>query len=98
AHPDFFYISGAILGAEPPEAAFHKVHRAARPIIGLANSQSQQAHSQNSGRPFIPSRAVPPSNSLEPGKSNLQWQPDHTSGGITVPAGGKYRSPSSAPP
>ena len=97
ANPDFLHISGAILRAKPPESAFDKVHRAARPVIGAANSQPQQAHSQNCGRPFIPSRAVTPSNSLEPGEGDVLRQPDHTSGGSTVPAGGKYRSPISPP-
>ena len=97
ANPDSLRVNCAILRAKPPETAFDKVHRATRPVIGPANSQPQQAHSQNRGRPFIPSRAVPPSNSLEPGERNVQRQPDHTSGGMTTPLGGKYRSPISLP-
>ena len=89
ANPDFLRVSCAILGAKPLEAAFDKIHRASRPVIGLANSQPQQAHSQNRGRPFIPARAIPPSNSLEPGERNVQRKADHTSGGMTAPAGGK---------
>ncbi len=45
ANPDSLRVNCAILGAQPPEIAFEKVHRATRPVIGPANSQSQQAHS-----------------------------------------------------
>ena len=71
ANPDSLRVSCAVLRAKPFETAFDKVHRAARPVIGPANSQSQQAHPQNGGRPFIPPRAVPPSNSLDPGKRDI---------------------------
>src|SRR6202158_4175286 len=97
ANPDPLRVNCAILRAKPPETAFDKIHRATRPVIGPANSQPQQAHPQNGGRPFIPPRAVSPSNSLEHGDRNFQWQTDHTSGGMTAPLGGKYRSPISLP-
>src|SRR5580700_2388991 len=97
ANPDSFHVNCAIQGAKPPESTFNKVHRTTRPVIGLADSQSQKAHSQNRCRPFVPSSAVAPSNAPEPGERNVQRKADHTRGGITVPAGGKYRSPSSAP-
>jgi hypothetical protein len=41
ANPDSLRVSGAILRAKPSETAFDKVHRAARPVIGAANSQPQ---------------------------------------------------------
>src|ERR1700722_18328434 len=97
ANPHASRFESAIVGAKPPESAFDKIHGATGPISGLTDSQPQQAHPQNRSRPFVPPRAVPPSNSFQLRERDVQRQPDHTSGGTTVPAGGRYRSPSSPP-
>src|SRR5258707_12193081 len=91
--PHLFHLLIAMLVAEPLKPAFHKINCASRPVRRLADSQPQYAFAEDGCWLLIPARAKPPTDFSDFGNGREYWEPDHARGGITVPAGGRDRSP-----
>jgi hypothetical protein len=64
---------GAVIATKSPETALDEVHGTARPVLDLALPESQEALAQLGCPPFIPTRAVAPTNACKIWNTYRQW-------------------------